>query len=312
MTSGTHTAAMDLPQAVEQRQLFTFDVCLRIALLTLAFGAFFYAFLLRQAKIAIDDADWSHALIIPLMSVYFIYTRREHLLKIDYRPFWPGFILMIAGMVGYVVFTAVSALWNHTIQGGMAVLALLGLVIGVLGWRSMRVLFFPIAYLLFGITIGDRVMFYATAQLKMIAAQGSWVLLNVSNVDTDRMGSVLRIYKADGTEIPLDVAEACSGMRMIVAFIALGVAIAFLSCRTWWQRVTLVILALPVAIVVNILRVTTLGWLSLIDPEMAGGDFHMMVGVLWLFPALMFYLGIVWFLNRLVITEPIRAMEKRP
>ncbi|MCK4872399.1 MAG: exosortase/archaeosortase family protein [Phycisphaerales bacterium] len=308
LASPARIASMDEPRTLAS--LFTPDVTAKLILLTTAFCVFFWSFLETQTRISLKDADWSHALLIPLLSIYFIYVQREKLLRIKFRTFWPGLAIMVVGMIGYVLFTLV-AVRNHTLQGGMAVLTLLGLVLMMLGPGSMRVLLFPIAYLVLGIKMGDRLMFYLTTELKMIAAKGSWLLLNTSGVETERTGSVLTLTKGDGTEIPLDVAEACSGMRMIVAFIALGIAIAFLSCKFWWQRVILVALAVPVAILVNILRVTSMGWLSLYDPNMAGGDFHMLVGMLWLLPALGLYLGIVWVLNRIVITEPIRAMAKK-
>ncbi len=293
----------------DARSLFTAEVTLKIAVLAVAYCAFFYDFLLRQIQISLNDPDWSHSLLIPVISIYFIYTRQEKLTEIRYRTFWPGIVFVLAGMLGYVFFT-IGPTYNHTLQGWCAVLTLFGVVLTMCGVGSLRLFLLPIAYLLLGVKIGERLMFYATAKLKIFAAQGAWFLLNLTGTETERTGSVLTLVKGDGTEIPLDVAEACSGMRMIVAFVALGVAIAFISCRFWWQRVILIALAIPVAMLVNVFRVATLGWLSLYDVEMAGGDFHMLVGLVWLLPALALYLGIVWVLNRIVITEPIREMTK--
>jgi len=311
MTSVTHEHVSDAAQVVTQsvRDLFTKQVVLKIVLLTLAFVFFFWDFLYRQVVISLEDPDWSHSLLIPVISVYFIYARRQKLAAIHYRTFLPGILFVIAGMAGYVFFT-LGPTYNHTLQGGMMVLALFGVVLTMLGVSAMRIFLLPVAYLLLGIKIGDRAMFYATTQLKLIAAKGAWILLNLTGVDTEQGGSVLTLTKNDGTQIPLDVAEACSGMRMIVAFVALGVAIAFISCKRPWQRVVLVALAVPVAVFVNILRVATMGWLSLYDPNLAGGDIHILVGVLWLLPALAMYMGLVWVLNRIVITEPIRSMTE--
>jgi exosortase len=305
-TATTGSASM---AKADPRSLFTGEVIAKIAVLTIAYCAFFYDFLWRQIQISLTDPDWSHALLIPVISIYFIYARQEKLTEVRYRTFWPGLVAVVAGMVGYIFFT-IGPTYNHTLQGGCAVLTVFGIVLTLCGPASMKVFLLPIAYLLLGVKIGERLMFYATAKLKIFAAEGAWFLLNLTGVETERTGSMLTLVKNDGTEIPLDVAEACSGMRMIVAFLALGVAIAFISCRFWWQRVILIALAIPVAMVVNVFRVATLGWLSLYDVEMAGGDFHMLVGLVWLLPALALYLGIVWILNRIVITEPIREMTK--
>ena len=107
----------------------------------------------------------------------------------------------------------------------------------------------------------------------------------------------------DGTSYPLNIAEACSGMRMLMAFFALGVAMAYTGLKYTWQRTILVVFAIPTAVFVNILRVMTLGLMSIADSGFAAGDFHTFVGTLWLIPAFLIYLGIVWILKNLVIEE---------
>ena len=87
---------------------------------------------------------------------------------------------------------------------------------------------------------------------------------------------------------------------MLVGFFALGVAVAIVSCRHWWQRVALVLLAAPVAVLTNVLRVTTLGVASLYNQDLAVGDAHMFIGVLWLIPGFLLFMGITWALNRMV------------
>ena len=65
-------------------------------------------------------------------------------------------------------------------------------------------------------------------------------------------GNNIEIVKSDGTTIPLGIAEACSGMRMVVAFIALAGSVALLSCHLWWQRTAVMLLAVPVAVLMNL------------------------------------------------------------
>jgi len=92
-------------------------------------------------------------------------------------------------------------------------------------------------------------------------------------------------------------------MRMLVAFLALGVAIAYTGLSRNWQRALLIAAGFPVALGVNVLRVFTLGILSLYDANFAAGDFHSFIGLVWLVPALLFYLGIMWFLSNLFVDE---------
>ncbi len=88
-----------------------------------------------------------------------------------------------------------------------------------------------------------------------------------------------------------------------MAFFALGVAMAYITLSHVWQRVILVLLAVPTAVFVNILRVMTLGLLSIADKGFVTGDFHTFIGTLWLVPAFLIYLGIVWVLKNVIIEE---------
>ena len=93
-------------------------------------------------------------------------------------------------------------------------------------------------------------------------------------------------------------------MRMLMAFLAIGTTMAFVSFKSWWQRITLIASAFPVALTVNIVRVLVLGLLSLIDPDLGTGEVHTMVGVFLLLPAWLLFLGVAEILKRLMVEPP--------
>lgn len=268
--------------------------------------AVFFFFFQAQLKIAFrSPADWGHTLVIPLISGYFIWLKREELLAEPFRPAWTGLLPLVLGLGLYFVayLGPKSLIIHHNARGAGVGLTIFGLALLLFGWRAMRYLWFPLAYLVvFGQTISDGILKPVTERLQDISASASYLMLNVIGIDTDKSGNVLTVY-ADGTPKPLNVAEACSGMRMLLAFLALGVAIAYTGLPAWWQRVFLVAMGIPVAIGVNVLRVVTLGVLSLWDINFAAGEFHNVVGLIWLMPAFIFYLGILWFLRHLVVDD---------
>jgi exosortase len=145
-----------------------------------------------------------------------------------------------------------------------------------------------------------------TYRLQDISAKGAYLLLSLFGLDVDLTGNVLTVFDAGKPHL-LNVAEACSGMRMLVAFLALGVAMAYVSLPTIWQRVALVLMGVPVAVFVNVLRVATLGVLTLVNPEFAAGEFHHFIGLLWLVPAFLLYLLVLWILSNLVVTDTQEA-----
>lgn len=307
--SGTTPTPASLPQAGVRPTtslvlgLFTPAGALMTALLALAFVGVFHRWLWIQALISAESIqDWGHVYAIPFISMYLIWQQRDSIVRAQKSVFWPGLAPLLIGIGGY--FFSMVGYKNHMLQGFSMILSLFGLVLLMLGPALMRFLFLPIAYLVFMVAISEMIMIRLTFQMKLLAAQGAWFILSivgaVLDFQTELQGNVLRIVTSQGKVIPLDVAEACSGVRMVIAFVALAGAVALISCRHWWQRVALLLLAVPVALLMNIIRVALLGVLSLIDPRFAEGDAHMLIGTLLLIPGLGLFMLVVWSLNRAV------------
>jgi len=271
------------------------------ALVVGAFLALFYHWFWFQHRLSWGSQDWMHTYVIPLISLYAAWKARDDLARRRLVVFWPALLPIIVGISGYLFF--LLGVTNHMAQGISLVLTVFGVVLLHVGPSAIVPLAFPIAYLLFGITIAESLMREVTYSLQDIAASGAWVLLNMVGVTTSLAGNTLTITTGTGESIPLNVAEACSGLRMVIAFFALGAAVAFLSCREWWQRAALLMLVGPIAVLVNVIRVASLGVASMWNEELAKGQAHMWIGVLWLVPAFLLFAGAVGVLNRIVVDE---------
>ena len=106
----------------------------------------------------------------------------------------------------------------------------------------------------------------------------------------------------------MGVAQACSGMRLLMAFCALGVAMAYLSDRPWWHRLIMVAACVPIAIFCNMLRVTITGLIHIHwSPEYAQGTAHTILGLVMLFVAFGLFSGILYILNNLFVEDPETA-----
>jgi len=271
--------------------------------LLVAFVGVFYRWFLQQHSFSSKQIeDWGHAYMIPLISGYMIWQRRAEIAKVSACVFWPGLVPLVLGIVTNLFFTVFFP--NHMLAGGAMVLAIFGAVLTVLGPALMRLLFLPIAYLSFMVTISEAIMIGMTFKLQLIASQGAFVVLSVLGAvfgfTADIDGNTIEVVSAAGAVHPMNVAEACSGMRMVVAFVALAAAVALLGTRHWWQRVALLLLAVPVAVLMNIVRVAVLGVLSLFDENLTSGDAHTFIGTLLLIPSLGLFMLVVWALNRAV------------
>ena len=274
----------------------------------LAAGWFFWAFLRYSARAAVEDPNWSHILVVPLISGYYVWLHREKLAATPARLCWWGLGLAFFGLLSYVWWIYPGR--NDMFRGLSMILCLFGCVWFVQGTRRMRLLWFPVAYLALAVKIPDSIWQQIAFQLQQIASAGSEVTLTIAGalldfrIQADGQDFVMT-WLADGAyeEARFSIAEACSGLRMLMAFVALGVALAFLWDRFWWQRAVMIAMTIPIALAVNIGRVTTLGVLNLWDPELARGDAHIAVGMLMLLPAGAMFLGLGWVLDKVVVVD---------
>lgn len=287
---------------------------LRVAIVCgFGFLLVFFRWFAHQARISIEHPqDWGHSFVIPLIAGYMVWQRRDRIAITPTSIFWPALIPFLLGIQAYAY--NLFMVQNHMLQGMSMLLSLGSLLLLLLGPGVFRYLFLPTIYLVLMITIAEAIMLAVTFKLQLLASQGSWLMLNLIgspfgwfNVDID--GNTLMIITSNGDTMPMNVAEACSGMRMVVAFFALAIAVALMGSSQWWQRIALVLVAGPVAVFMNMVRVTVLGLLMLLNPKLAEGDAHTVIGTILLVPSLLLFLGIAWMLNRL-ISPPEQSLSE--
>jgi exosortase len=254
----------------------------------------------------IDDPNWSHGFLIPLFSLYLLYARRQDLLAVPRQACLWGLPVLVAAcamqVVGYWIgnpFTIRVSLVGQ----------LFGLVLYLGGPGPARVTWLPIFFLLFAVKIPDIVYGSVSYPLQNVAARGSAVLLRIFGVRIAAVQSNLEIVSLTGESHSLTVAEACSGMRLLMAFMALGVAMAYLEERPIWQRVVLVLLGIPVAILCNVIRVAITCEMYVLDrPDLGRGFMHEFTGMLMLIPAF----AILWLIGRLMQSLFVEVEEQKP
>jgi exosortase len=282
-----------------------------ILLLGGAFVWYFHFWFVQQHRQAFNNsADWGHTYFVPLVSVYLLWQVRDEFARATRRVFWPGLPAVLLGIVSYVFF--VVGVPNHLGQGLSMVLALFGLVVLMLGPRALRYCFFPVAYMVFAITLPEKWMIQMTFPLQLLASEGSNVILQTIGAPVVLEGNVLNVTDSTGVVHPLNVAEQCSGMRTLVSFVALGAVVCLVATPTWWKRVMIMAMTLPVALLLNILRVAVLAYLAQYNSNLAAGQAHTLIGTLLLIPGFFLYLGIVWALNKAVIDVPAQQVPTPP
>lgn len=286
-------------------------VWIKFAVIAFFFGLLFWNNIRDTVSMWAHDDDWSHGFLIPLFSVYLINRRKNDILSTEVRPSVIGLFGMVFLIMVYV-FNIVQLRYAYGEPLTMLA-AMCAVTLFMCGWKLMKYLWLPILYLFFSIPVPTRLYREITTPLRHIAAQFATAFLNVMPAITaNARGVIIDVtYKGQPLESALDVAEACSGMRLLMAFLALGVAMAYLHERPLWQKITLLLSTIPIAVICNIVRVTITACIHiLIGAKYATGIYHDILGMLMLPLAFGLYWAISWFMEQLFVTEP--EMQEAP
>lgn len=222
----------------------------------------------------VRDSYYSHGPLVPLVSLYFVYRQRDQLKAI---PASPNHAVGIGLLVAACLMVLTGDLLGFRIVPQLAMLVMvMGLLVSFWGVARVRCLWFPIAFLLFMIPIPQSITQAQSLHLKLLASEGAVRMAQFSQLPVIRDGSFI-MFPDDR----LLVGEVCGGLRSLIALLALGAIVSYISGAAAWARVALFAIAGPVAIFANMLRifflcVVTHFWGS----ETASGRVHDLSGIL--------------------------------
>jgi exosortase len=232
-----------------------------------------------------EDANYSHGFLIPVLSAYFLWERRQRLTAVPLSPTWWGFPVLLMGAV-MLIFGQVGA--ELFLQRVSLLVVIAGVVLMVAGREVIRVCRFPIAFLVFMIPLPIIVLNAVAFPLQLFAAQTATASLVALDIPVLREGNIISLASTT-----LEVAEACSGIRSLMALIALGTVYAYFAERTMWKRWVIIMAAVPVAIAANAFRVAGTGVLAhYFGDDAAQGFYHDFSGWLVFVVAFVLLLGI--------------------
>jgi exosortase len=248
------------------------------------------------------DPNWGHSVIVPVVGLYYLYVNRDELLKRPVRAAWTGLAVLIFGVLlaAYGIYPGRNDfVWDF----GMVV-TLFGVVLFLCGWGVMRVAWFPIVFLVCALPWPGLVYSKVALPLQNLAAYTAVSVLSMTGVIAEQVGTKMFITNKEGQILPLNVAEACAGMRSLMTFISVGAAVAFLSNRPLWQKVIITASGVPIAIFCNVMRVSGQGLLhTYVSTKWSEGFAHAFAGMVMLVPGFFLILAVGWFLDKLFIEE---------
>ncbi|WP_305043246.1 exosortase A [Geoalkalibacter sp.] len=218
------------------------------------------------------DPNYSHGFLVPLISGYFVWQKKDVLLAMTPSRSLLGLFLALGGLAMFLVGSVAGE--SFTIRMSMIVV-LSGALLFALGWPIFRELLLPLAFLVFMVPLPYILYDTVAFPLRMMITKYSVEIMKFLGVAVMREGNIIHL-----TNTSLEVADACSGIRSIISLLALATAMAYLFFKPMWKRIVLVALAIPMAVFANGVRVVGTGVLaSHFGPEVAQGFFHEFAGL---------------------------------
>ncbi len=219
------------------------------------------------------DSYYTHGILIPFVSAYLIWQKREQLqLHVRKSSSW-GMALIVLG----ILLQFFSGLFRIYFSSGFSMLIVLwGMVLYLYGPKIFREVFFPLAFLFFMIPLPEALIVKISFNLKLFAAHIATKMLNQFGIAAHQQGSVIQMRY---TQVIVD--DVCSGLRSLISLTALGSLFAYWLQGNYFKKAVLLLSTIPIAVITNVCRIIVLSIISEVwGHKAASGLVHDATGLL--------------------------------
>jgi len=247
-----------------------------------------------------DDPRYAHGYLVPVFSAVLLWMRRDRLHA--GAPSWWGLPVLAAGLALQIA----GAYYFYEWFEAVAILPMLaGLALLAGGWAALRWAWPAIAFLIFMVPLPYRIEGALSYPLQRVGTRISTYGLQTLGLPAIAEGNVIHI-----DDVSIGVVEACSGLGMLFTFVAMSAGVALLIRRPLLDRVIILLSAAPIAVAVNVLRITVTGVLHRVaSQELANRVFHDLAGWLMMPAALGLMAAELWLLSRLLVEPAPEAVD---
>lgn len=245
----------------------------QIFLLCLIFFMAYYQVFVSLFDDWLNDPNYSHGLLIPVISAYLIWQKRQELKDINRTTSYVGLTILILGLVTYIIGTAASEFFSARVS---IVVVLFGIILFFYGKPVTSKIWFPILFLFFMIPIPYVIYYAITFPMQLFSTKIAVFFLNLFSLPVTSQGNIINL-----PNYQLEVVEACSGIRSLMTLTALGAAMAYMTQKTVLSGIMVFLFSIPIAIGANVFRIfiTAIGAYT-ISPKFAEGFIHEASGLI--------------------------------
>jgi len=218
------------------------------------------------------DSNMSHGVFVPMLVGYIVWRKRHQLAaaKVSHNLF--GLALMLLG--GALLCVGPPSLDTYATVTRIAfVLSLVGALLYLRGPATLRILLYPLVLMLLMIPMPGFIIERLTFPLQIVASTLAERVLEILGFSVLRDGNILMLPGQT-----LNIAEACSGLRSLVALTFLGQAYIYLFDSRPWMRAVIAVIVIPIAVFANALRVVTIAVAGSHNREWGEGLYHESAG----------------------------------
>lgn len=220
-----------------------------------------------------SESYYSHGFLIPLVSLYIAWQRREIIRRAKTSLFMPGLALITFGLIAHLISASLRV---YFVSGISMVIVISGMLLFFFGKEVAKALIFPVVFLLAMVPLPLVVVGNLTVALKLFAARCSAAVLNRIGFPCMLDGNIIIM---PGSHIAIEA--PCSGLRSLIALLTLGLIFAFAMKASYFRKAVLLIAAMPIALIANMARIITLAVVNDLYGEKAAlGFFHDLSGFL--------------------------------
>lgn len=198
-----------------------------------------------------SQEEYSFGYIIPFLSLFLIWQRKDQLEKIPFSGSWIGFGMILVALA-FLAMGELSTL--GTVSQYALLLAIGGLSLAYTGPRGFRVVLVPIAVLVFMVPLPNYLLREISQALQLLSSQLGVALIRLFDISVYLEGNVI-----DLGSMKLQVVEACSGLRYLFPLMTLGFIAAYFYQEKFWKRAVLFLSTIPVTVLMNSFRIGLIG-----------------------------------------------------
>lgn len=231
--------------------------------------------------------DQMHGPIVFAVALYIFWSLRA---KVDESPIAPrrglAWPLLVFGLLLYVIGRSQEIM---ILELGSLLIVLPAVILAQRGTQALRVVWFPIFFLLFMIPLPGTVVVALTLPMKTFVSWATEHVLYVAGYPISRSGVILYLG-----QYQLLVADACAGLHTLFSLEAMGLFYLHLTQRgSWWRNVLLATLIIPISLTANVIRVVTLSLVTFHFGDEAGQGFlHGFAGIVLFVSALILIMAV--------------------